>query len=112
MAKELIEFSKFLEIEKQLEIRIGEVTAVEDIPKSSKLIKLTVAFGDETRTAVTNIKPHLESNDDLLNRSFPFVTNLKPSTMMGVESTAMIMPGEIEKGKIVRSIGNQGTKLL
>ncbi len=42
---------------KKLEIKIGKVTGTEDVPKSNKLIKLTVDFGSETRTVVTNIKP-------------------------------------------------------
>lgn len=99
--KEQIEYSEFLEVEKKLEIKTGKVTAVEDVPKSSKLIKLTVDFGDrfneDVRTVVTNIKPVLgeDYREQLLFNSFLFITNLKPVVMMGVESTAMILPGEL-----------------
>jgi methionine--tRNA ligase beta chain len=110
--KNQIEFAEFLEIEKKLEIKIGKVTAVEDVPKSNKLIKLTVDFGSETRTVVTNIKPHLTDPRLLVNMMFPFITNLKPVTMMGIESTAMIMPGEVESGNIVSTHANPGTKLM
>jgi methionine--tRNA ligase beta chain len=110
--KDLIEFSEFLEIEKKLEIKIGKVIDVEDVPKSKKLIKLTVDFGSETRTVVTNIKPHLTDPRLLVNMMFPFITNLKPVTMMGIESTAMIMPGEVESGNIVSAHANPGTKLM
>lgn len=110
--KNLIEFSEFLEIEKKLEIKIGKVTNVEDVPKSNKLIKLTVNFGTETRTVVTNIKPLLSDPQSLVSMIFPFITNLKPVTMMGIESTAMIMPGEIEKGDMITVNGNPGTKLF
>jgi tRNA-binding EMAP/Myf-like protein len=125
--KDLIEFSEFLEIEKKLEIKIGKVTNVEDVPKSNKLIKLTVDFGTETRTVVTNIKPLLNPTDEqisanlrtslgmamsLVDKKFAFITNLKPVTMMGIESTAMIMPGEIESGNVVTIGGKLGTKLL
>jgi tRNA-binding EMAP/Myf-like protein len=127
--KDLIEFDEFIEIEKKLEIKIGKVTAVEDVPKSKKLIKLTVDFGTETRTVVTNIKPLLNPTDDLIatnlqtslgfamsivNKSFAFITNLKPVTMMGIESTAMILPGEIEMGDVITINGlvKPGTKLL
>ena len=125
--KDLIEFSEFLEIEKKLEIKIGKVTNVEDVPKSNKLIKLTVDFGTETRTVVTNIKPLLNPTDEsvaanlrtslgmsmsLVDKKFAFITNLKPVTMMGIESTAMIMPGEIESGNVVTISANSGTKLL
>ncbi len=127
--KELIEFSEFLEISNKLEIKVGKITGVEDVPKSSKLIKLTVDFGTETRTVVTNIKPLINTEDEsiasgirtglgmsrsLVDKSFAFITNLKPVTMMGIESTAMIMPGEIELGKlaIIQSTTEPGTKLL
>lgn len=129
MEKEKIEFQEFLEIEKKLEIKVGKVTAVEDVPKSNKLIKLTVDFGTETRTVVTNIKPLLNPSDEtitsnlqtslgfsmkIVDKSFAFITNLKPVTMMGIESTAMILPGEIELGKVITINGlvTPGTKLL
>lgn len=110
--KDQIEFAEFLEIQQKLEIKIGHITSVEDVPKSNKLIKLTVDFGDETRTVVTNIKPHLNSEISILDKKMAFITNLKPVTMMGVESTAMIMPGEIEKGLLITIEGQTGTKLL
>ena len=110
--KNQIEFAEFLEIEKKLEIKIGKVTAVEDVPKSNKLIKLTVDFGSETRTVVTNIKPFLTDTQMLVSMSFAFITNLKPVTMMGIESTAMIMPGEIDSGNMLTVNGTPGTKLM
>ena len=125
--KELIEFSEFLEIQNKLEIKVGQIINVEDVPKSNKLIKLTVDFGTETRIVVTNIKPLLNSEDSevqanlrgtlgmaisLIDKKMAFITNLKPVTMMGIESTAMIMPGEIEKGNVINVQGQVGTKLL
>jgi methionyl-tRNA synthetase len=125
--KELIEFSEFLEIEKRLEIKIGKITNVEDVPKSNKLIKLTVDFGTETRIVVTNIKPLLNPQDEtvaanlrgslgmamsLVDKKMAFITNLKPVTMMGIESAAMIMPGEIEKGFVTTIVGEVGAKLF
>jgi len=125
--KDLIEFSEFLEIQNKLEIKVGQIINVEDVPKSNKLIKLTVDFGTETRIVVTNIKPLLNSEDSevqtnlrgtlgmdisLIDKKMAFITNLKPVTMMGIESTAMIMPGEIEKGFVITVQGQIGTKLL
>lgn len=127
--KEKIKFSDFLEISNKLEIKVGKITRVEVVPKSSKLLKLTVDFGDETRIAVTNIKPLLTPTDVLIEKKiidvlgieksledkiFPFITNLEPVTMMGIESTVMIMPGNIEVGDIITINSNAalGTKLL
>jgi len=125
--KDLIEVSEFLEIQNKLEIKVGQIINVEDVPKSNKLIKLTVDFGTETRIVVTNIKPLLNSEDSevqanlrgtlgmaisLIDKKMAFITNLKPVTMMGIESTAMIMPGEIEKGFVITVQGQIGITLL
>lgn len=94
--KDKIEFSEFLDISSKLEIKPGTIKTVTDVPKSDKLIKLEVDFGeDELRTVVTNIKPTLGEKyvDMLTGKTVLFVTNLKPVKMMGIESTAMIMPG-------------------
>jgi len=113
--KEKIDFKEFLEIEKKLEIRIGLITSVEDVPKSDKLIKLIVHFGEgDDRVVVTNIKPHLANPQYLVNLRFAFVTNLAPTKIMGIESHAMILPGDVEKGAsgLIATFSDPGTKLL
>ncbi len=114
LTKEQIEFSEFLEIEKKLDIRMGKITVAEQVPKSDKLLKLTVDFGDETRTVVTNIGNRIESRFDLLIVPYPFIMNLKPTKIMGIESTAMIMIPENKEGKLELGIEkfSAGSKLL
>ena len=95
--KQQIEFQEFLEIEKKLDVRVGEIIEVEEIPNSNKLLKLKVRFGQEEKIAVTNIKPQIDQQFekgfmDLVGKRSPFVMNLKPSVLMGVESEVMIMP--------------------
>jgi hypothetical protein len=105
--KDLIEFSEFLELSAKLEIKVGKITEVEDVPKSSKLIKLTVDFGTETRTVVTNIKP-------LINACESVPLGLGINRSLVDKSFAMIMPGEVESGKlaVIRATTEPGTKLL
>ncbi len=106
--KDFIEFSEFLEIGKKIEIRIGKVLNSENVIKSKKLIKLEVDFGTEIRTVVTNL-----INIPLVGQKFAFVTNLKPVKIMGIESTAMILPGdETEKGSVVTINSDLGISLL
>ena len=89
--KQKIDFKTFTEISEKLEIKLGEITAVEKMEKSNKMLKLTVVFGEnDTRTVMTNIGNKVDSGF-LLNAVFPFITNLEPAKIMGVESTAMIM---------------------
>jgi len=115
--KPLIKFDEFIEIGNRLEIKVGKIIHVQEIPKSSKLIKLTVSFGeDDIRTVVTNIKNQLidikGSFTCIEGVSFLFITNLHPVQMMGIESTAMIMPGELEKSLLCEVIAQSGTKIL
>jgi len=93
--KNKITFNEFLEIEKKLEIRIGTVTEAIRVPKSDKLLQLTVSFGEKigTKICVTNLGQHDEPSE-FLDCTMPFVMNLEPSKMMGIESEVMIMVGE------------------
>ena len=127
MEKEKITIDEFFQLSEKIEIKTGFVTSVEEIPKAKKLIKLTVDFGcSDIRTVVTNIRFALELkgtpvegfNQDLFDlllegKHFLFVTNLKPAVLMGVESTAMILPGELERSQPASvNAGIFGNKIL
>jgi methionine--tRNA ligase beta chain len=75
----------------KVEIRIGEIKAVELIEGSDKLLKLTVNFGDHDRQVLSGIKAYFEDPQALVGKRCPFVTNLAPRMMMGLESQAMIL---------------------
>jgi methionyl-tRNA synthetase len=77
----------------KLELKIGKVIQVEDVPGSNKLLKLTVDFGNEKRIAVAGIKQQYKP-EDLLNKKFVFVTNLQRKKIMGIESQCMILAAE------------------
>lgn len=119
--KPLIEFPEFLEIEKKIDIRWGRIAKVERVPKSTKLLKLEVLFStgeieSESLTVVTNIGQHFPEGEEqeLVWRTFPFVVNLKPSKMMGIESQAMIVVSTDANGKILfnRDWPPAGSKLI
>lgn len=111
--KAKIKFEEFLEIESKLEIKVGKITSAERVPKSYGL-KLTVDFGNEdVRSVFTNLgKTHEPEN--LVNLTVPFITNLEPSVIKGVNSEAMIMVGIGTEGQ--EQVGLDyvgiGTKLL
>ena len=88
--KKEIDIIEYLEIEKSLEITLGTIVKVERIPKSKKMLSLSVFFGGEEKSVVTNIGDKIDP-ELLVGRQFPFVTNLKPVSIMGIESLAMIM---------------------
>jgi len=94
--KDKITFEKFIELSKQLDIRIGKITDAVKIPKSYGL-KLTVLFGhgeeDIIKTAFTNLgKTH--EPEDFIGVKCPFIMNLEPTVIKGVTSEVMIMVGE------------------
>ncbi len=114
--KDKISFSEYIDIEKKLDIRIGQIVAAERIPKSSKLLKLTVIFGVEEeyeKTVVTNIGTTY-APDDLIGLTMPFIVNLEPVVMMGVTSEAMIVVGTGLEGQIQVGLDyvGIGTKLI
>jgi methionine--tRNA ligase beta chain len=75
----------------KVEIRIGEIISVEPIEGSEKLLKLKVNFGDHERQVLSGIKPYFPDPQQLVGKRCPFVTNLAPRMMMGLESQAMIL---------------------
>ncbi|MHA1593369.1 MAG: methionine--tRNA ligase subunit beta [Candidatus Baldrarchaeia archaeon] len=83
----------------KFKMRIGFVKSAEKVPKSRKLIKLTVDFGDEERTIVAGIGDQYEPKD-LEGKKMIFVVNLKPKKLMGVESQGMLVVAEDEEGKV------------
>jgi len=76
---------------KKVEIRIGEIKSAEKIEGSDKLLKLKVNFGTEERQVLSGIAAHFPEPHDLVGKKCPFVTNLAPRMMMGLESQAMIL---------------------
>ena len=76
---------------KKVEIKIGEILSVENIEGSAKLLKLKVNFGAEERQVLSGIKAYFLAPQALAGKRCPFVTNLEPRMMMGLESQASIL---------------------
>jgi len=72
----------------------------ERVPNSKKLMKLSVDLGTETRTIVAGIAVAYEA-EALVGRTIVVVANLKPATLMGVESNGMVLAASDEAGKPV-----------
>ena len=74
----------------QLDIRVGTIEAVADVPGSSKLVSLTVDFGDHKRTILAGMKRERESPQEIAGRQALFVVNLAPKRMAGAVSEGML----------------------
>jgi tRNA-binding protein len=73
-----------------LDIRVGTIERMEEIPGSEKLMKLTVNFGDHSRTILAGIKKERENPREIEGRQALFVLNLKPRKMTGEVSEGML----------------------
>jgi len=74
----------------QLDIRVGTIKAVEDVPKSDKLVRLIVDFGDHTRRILSGMKKERTNPREIEGRQALFVVNLEPRKMMGEVSEGML----------------------
>ena len=82
----------------KLEIKIGTITAVEIVPEADKLLKLTVSVGEATdRQIVSGIRTFFEDPQVLVGKQCPFITNLEPRVIRGLESQGMIMAASNEE---------------
>lgn len=76
---------------KKVEITIGEVKSAEKIENADRLLRLEVDFGTEQRQIVSGIAEYYSDPADLVGKKIPFVTNLEPRKIRGLESDGMIM---------------------
>ena len=84
--KEPISFDDFA----KLDIRVGTITRVSEVTKSDKLMKLTVDFGDHTRSILAGIKKERENPQEIEGKQTLFVVNLPERTMAGELSQGML----------------------
>ena len=73
-----------------LDIRVGTIEAVEDVPRSEKLVRLTVSFGDHRRTILAGMKKERSDPAEIRGRQALFVVNLEPRRIMGELSEGML----------------------
>jgi len=73
-----------------LDIRVGTIQKVEEVPRSDKLLKLTVSFGDHTRSILAGMKKERENPREIEGRQALFVVNLEPRKMAGEISEGML----------------------
>ena len=75
----------------KIDVRVGTILSVKDVPGSDKLVKLTVAFGgDHQRTILAGMKQERENPKEIEGRQALFVVNLPPRKMMGELSEGML----------------------
>jgi len=79
-----------IDILNQIDIRVGTVLTVADVPGAEKLVMLRVDFGDHQRTIVCGMKQERADPREIEGRQALFVVNLAPRKMKGVVSEGML----------------------
>jgi tRNA-binding protein len=73
-----------------VDIRIGTIVTVTDVPRSRKLVKLTVDFGSFSRQILAGMKTERADVREIEGRQALFVVNLSPCEMAGEMSEGML----------------------
>jgi methionine--tRNA ligase beta chain len=75
----------------RLDIRVGTILAVLDVPGSDKLVELRVDFGDHIRQILVGMKKERADPREVDGRQALFVVNLAPRKMAGRVSEGMLL---------------------
>lgn len=89
-----------LEEFQRLDLRIAEVVEAKVVKGSRKLLQLKVKVGALERTVVAGIQPFYKP-EELIGRKVVLLANLKPTTLMGIESQGMVLAAEDAEGRII-----------
>jgi methionyl-tRNA synthetase len=77
------------------DLRVAEVRSAERVPKSKKLIKMSIFTGEDERTIVAGIGTKY-TPEELVGRKVVIVANLQPAKLMGVESNGMVLAASLD----------------
>ena len=93
--KEEVSFEDF----EKMDIRTATVLEAERVPKTDKLLKLSIDTGIDRRTIVSGIAEYY-SPEDMVGRQICILANLKPRVIRGIESRGMILMARQGDGKM------------
>lgn len=79
-----------LDVLEKIDVRVGTIASVDDVPGSKKLVQLRVRFGDHERTIVAGLKQERANPKEIEGKQALFVVNLEPRRMLGIVSEGML----------------------
>ncbi len=78
------------EVLDKIDIRVGTIEQVNDVPESDKLLRLKVDFGDHKRNILVGMKRERQNPKEIEGRQALFVVNLEPKRMARQLSEGML----------------------
>ena len=92
--KETITYGEF----DRVDIRVGTIVSVAEVPGSRKLMKLQVDLGDHTRQILAGIRQERDDPVEIVGKQALFVVNLAEREMAGEISQGMLFDIGYEDG--------------
>ena len=83
----------------KMDIRTATVLEAERVPKTDKLLKLTIDTGIDKRVIVSGIAEYY-APEDMVGKQICILANLKPRVIKGIESKGMILMARQGDGKM------------
>ena len=93
----------------KIQLLTARVTACERVPKSDKLLKLSLSLGTEQRTVVSGIAKHY-TPEEMVGKQVVLLANLKPAKLRGIESQGMILCASDAMDETLRLVTVAGDK--
>ncbi len=88
-----------LDVFERVDLRVVRIDHAERVPRTDKLLQLTVDLGFEKRTVVSGIAAYYQPGE-LAGRMAVLVANLEPVTLRGIVSQGMILTTESADGRL------------
>lgn len=99
----------------KVDVCVGTIEQCENVAGSDKLLKLQVNFGEKGMRQILSGVAQSYKPEDLIGKQGIFITNLKPRSMMGMESQGMMLFAKDEAGKnkfaTIAGVVPNGTKV-
>lgn len=83
---------------KAVEMKVGTIVTAEKMENADKLLRLTVDFGEATPRQIVSGIAQWYTPESLVGKQCPFIVNLEPRTIRGLESQGMILAAGLEEG--------------
>ncbi len=84
---------------------VAEVVACENVPETSKLLKLQIAIGEDKRQIVAGVAEYYKP-EEMVGKKIVVVANLKPTKIRGIDSNGMLLAAK--KGKELKLVTVDG----